>query len=322
VEKSQLIISLDFELHWGRFDKYSLDANRAYYTNTREIVPRVLDLFSKYKIQATWATVGMLMCENREEWEFYKPSLLPSFEESKFSAYSWMTRQEDVWETGLFAPDLVKEIIQRPGQELGSHSYAHYYSLEEGQTLAQWSEDLKAAKRIALEKFGVDLESLVFPRNQYSEAVINVAGEAGFHIFRTNPGDWFWKDVEKENLIKKIFRTGDTLFSLGLKTSYTFPGKNDPKFLPASRILRPYRAGSIFNQRRISRIKEEINTAIKYKEIYHLWWHPHNFGQYPEENLRVLEDLLSWIKRKKGEGEIESESMQSFFQKRKVFEKA
>jgi len=322
VEKSQLIISLDFELHWGRFDKYSLDANQKYYSNTREIIPRLLDLFSKYEIKATWATVGMLMCENREEWDFYKPDLPPSFEESKFSAYSWMMRQERVWESGLFAPKLIKEIRQMPGQELGSHSYAHYYGLGQGQTLSQWAADLKVARKIAIDKFELELETLVFPRNQYSDTLINVAKEVGFQIFRTNPADWFWKNVEEENLIKKIFRTGDTLYPLGKKTSYPFPGKKDPKYLPASRILRPYRLGSIFNQQRIKRIKEEMTNAIENREIYHLWWHPHNFGHYPEENLRVLDDLLAWVKLRIDEGKFESESMQSFFQKRRVLEKA
>jgi hypothetical protein len=26
--------------------------------------------------------------------------------------------------------------------------------------------------------------------------------------------------------------------------------------------------------------------------VYHLWWHPHNFGHFPEQNLQYLEELL------------------------------
>ncbi|WP_332912450.1 hypothetical protein [Algoriphagus boritolerans] len=99
--------------------------------------------------------------------------------------------------------------------------------------------------------------------------------------------------MENENLIKKIFRTGDTLFPLGNRTSYSEVRNGEfLVHLPASRLLRPFRSGSFFNQRRIARIKEEIDTAINLGEMYHLWWHPHNFGHYPNENLQILETLL------------------------------
>jgi hypothetical protein len=316
VQKPALIISLDFELHWGRFDKYPLESNKYYYQNTREVVPRILELFERRQIKATWATVGMLMCENKEEWEYYKPLSLPTFENSKFSAYHWLESQENAAEIGLFAPELVRQILKTPGQELGSHSYAHYYCLEKGQTLAQWKADLQAAKLVARDKFGVELESLVFPRNQYSPASLDAAIEFGFKYFRTNPSDWFWEEVVNENLIKKVFRTGDTLIPLGNRTSYKSPavfksGLN----IPASRILRPYREGSLFNHVRIGRIKKELEAAIERGEIYHLWWHPHNFGNYPKENLRILEDLLDWVKSKMDMDLLSSESMKSLSEK-------
>lgn len=315
--KSQLIISLDFELHWGRFDKYSLESNNYYYQNTREVVPRILELFEQYQIKATWATVGMLMCENREEWENYKPMALPTFQNPQFSAYNWLESQKNPKGLGLFAPELVKKILKTPDQELGSHSFAHYYSLEKGQSLEQWKADLQASKRIAAEKFGVELNSLVFPRNQYSESTLNAAKDTGFTIFRTNPSDWFWKEVENENLIKKVFRTGDTLIPLGGRTSYSSPAVFEGSInIPASRILRPFRKGSIFNEIRISRIKKELEVAIEHGEIYHLWWHPHNFGDFPKENLKILEELLRWVKFKIDLGYLSSESMVSL--KRKI----
>lgn len=311
-----LVISLDFELHWGRFDKYDLESNLYYYKNTKEVIPRLLDLFHHHGIQVTWATVGMLMAENLEEWRIYQPSLLPSFQKNKFSAYRWLESQTKIFSDGLFAPDLVKLILDCPGQELGSHSFSHYFSLESGQSIEQWKEDIKAAQRIAKEKFGKSLESLVFPRNQYSKPVIEMAQTEGFCIFRTNPADWFWRSVEKENLIKKVFRTGDTLIPLGACTSYPAPEFSNGRLnIPASRILRPYRMGSLFNQIRIARIKKELELAIEKGETYHLWWHPHNFGNYPEENLRILEELLIWVKSKVDEGCLSSESMVSLSRK-------
>ncbi len=292
----KLVISLDFELHWGRFDKYDLASNLPYYRNTREAIPRILDLFERYEIHSTWASVGMLLANNEEEWRQYSPRSLPNFINKKFSAYQWLASQSKVFAEGLFAPELVRLILDCPFQELGSHSYSHYYALEQGPSMEDWRADLQASKRIALEKFGVKLRSLVFPRNQYSDPVIKIAGEEGFSTVRTNPRDWFWKEVEREHILKKIFRTGDTLVPLGKSTSYSsISNQFGVNLLPASRLLRPFRKGSLVNSTRISRIKKELEVAIKNNEMYHLWWHPHNFGAYPQENLKILEDLLQWI---------------------------
>jgi len=300
VNQPTLVISLDFELHWGRFDKYDLESNLRYYRNTRNAIPKILELFDRYRIHATWATVGMLMAENEEELRSFSPVLLPGFTDRKYSAYQWLESQPKLYHEGLFAPELVQMIRDCPNQEVGSHSFSHYYTLESGQTIAEWREDLRASKRISMEKFGINPQALVFPRNQYSNEVIRVAGEEGFSVVRTNPKDWFWGEVEHENLLKKVFRTGDTLFNLGKRTSFerphVFEGVN---MVPASRLMRPFRNGSIFNQRRVSRIKEELGMALIKNEIYHLWWHPHNFGTYPTENLLILEELLKWIGSKK-----------------------
>lgn len=293
-----MIISLDFELHWGRFDKYPLSGNEGYYIQTRAVIPRLLDLFVQNNIRATWATVGSLMADDLEEWRHYSPKDLPSYQSEKFSAYAWVKNQRFLMNEVLFAPNLVRQIIDSPGQELGSHTYSHYYTCEEGQNHEQFRMDLSAAVRIAREKYGKSLKSLVFPRNQYDELSVQIAGEEGFDIIRTNPGDWFWQHTEEETLVKRIFRTGDTLVPLGEQSSYPADSVNKlvPLRLPASRLLRPYKGDLILHRRRISRIKEEMEVAAISGFIYHLWWHPHNFGVFPEENLESLRQILSWFK--------------------------
>ena len=91
-----LTISLDFELHWGRFDKYPLSGYEGYYAQTREIIPRLLDLFEENKIRVTWATVGSLMAESLEEWNHFSPAVFPSYQLDKFSAYSWVKSQRNL----------------------------------------------------------------------------------------------------------------------------------------------------------------------------------------------------------------------------------
>ena len=35
-----------------------------------------------------------------------------------------------------------------------------------------------------------------------------------------------------------------------------------------------------------------MERAAAVGETYHLWWHPHNFGYYPQQSLNALERIL------------------------------
>ena len=37
-----------------------------------------------------------------------------------------------------------------------------------------------------------------------------------------------------------------------------------------------------------------MKTAAVKKECYHLWWHPENFGDYPDENMENLNQILNF----------------------------
>ena len=304
-----LLISLDFELHWGRFDKYALEDYQAYYQNTLEVIPKFLELFEKFGIHATWATVGSLLADNWEEWESFAPETRPRFENPKYSAYEWAKNKPN--QSGLFAPQLAKSVSQTPGQEVGSHTFSHYYTGLKGSDLESFKADLIASKKITEAKLGMNPISLVFPRNQYHPGYIAAAKELGFLNFRTNPLDWFWENTAEETLLKKIFRTGDTLIPLGKRTSF-LPSLSKNGEIPASRLLRPYREGSVFNKIRIDRIKSELKSACHRNEAYHLWWHPHNFGFFPDENLSILTQLLGFIQELKAEKGLISMNMNEY----------
>jgi peptidoglycan/xylan/chitin deacetylase (PgdA/CDA1 family) len=301
---SYFVISLDFELHWGRFDKVPLSGNERYYLQAREAVPRLCMEFEAYGIAATWATVGMLFAENRDELHAFSPLEKPGYKNSLFSAYHWLEGRT-VDPRMLFAPDLIAEVLKTPRQEIGSHTFAHYYTREPGHCADSFRADLRAAKNIASEKFDIGLKSLVFPRNQYDVAAITIAAEEGFDTIRSNPGDWYWKNPHDEQLLKKVFRTGDTVFPLGRKTSYpsstTLP--KDPAMpfsVAASRFFRPYQGiMPVLNRWKLDRIRREMTRAAEQGEVYHLWWHPHNHGHHFEasfEELRAILDHYQFLK--------------------------
>src|SRR5699024_11428060 len=55
---------------------------------------------------------------------------------------------------------------------------------------------------------------------------------------------------------------------------------------PAAKRLRS------LEKRKINRILSSMTYAAKNKRIYHLWWHPHNFGDNPERNFDFLRKIL------------------------------
>ena len=78
---------------------------------------------------------------------------------------------------------------------------------------------------------------------------------------------------------------------------------------PASRFLRPHHTVSILNQLRLSRIKNEMLLAAKKGEIYHLWWHPHNFGTHPQESMAALQSIVVAYKSLAATYGFQSQSM-------------
>jgi peptidoglycan/xylan/chitin deacetylase (PgdA/CDA1 family) len=296
-------ISLDFELHWGGFEKWPLQNYRQYFLNTREVIPQMLSLFAEHDVHVTWATVGMLFHETREELINNSPDLKPTYKMSALSAYQYVNRAgigpDEDKDPFHYAPSLIKQIVATPGQELGTHTFAHYYCNEEGQNVDQFRADLQAAQRVA-QKFNRQLTSLVFPRNQFNDDYLRVCFEEGITAVRSNPLDWFWniQSTQNESGWKRLNRGVDAYFPIGKKNTYKLEDlsvrSNYPVCLPASRLLRPYRPKEVLlNDLKISRIKSEMERAAKKGEVYHLWWHPHNFGNYPQKSLEGLQKILT-----------------------------
>ena len=73
------VISLDFELNWGVRDVYDISQYGKNLLNGREAIPKILLLFKRFQICATWATVGFLTFSNRKDLMNNLPDNLPSY---------------------------------------------------------------------------------------------------------------------------------------------------------------------------------------------------------------------------------------------------
>lgn len=303
MNNGMFIVSLDFELHWGGFEKWPLKTYKPYFLNTRNVIPELLKLFHQYGVHVTWATVGMLFHETKESLRKVTPALKPGYHNASLSAYNYI-KMHDLGDAESddpfhFAKSLVLRIVDTPLQELGSHTFAHYYCNETGQTVEEFRSDLQAAQGTAMMMCGKKLRSLVFPRNQFNEEYLRVCYDEGFIAVRDNPRDWFWniRSTQNESTWKRLNRGLDAYFPIGKKNTFTLkslemrPGL--PMCIPASRLLRPYRPKELFlNNLKIARINSELERAAQRGEVYHLWWHPHNFGHYPKESMEGLRKIL------------------------------
>lgn len=297
-------ISLDFELHWGGFEKWPLADYRTYFDNTRVIIPKMLQRFHRHEVHVTWATVGILFHRHRSTLERTIPERKPMYIERKLSAYHYMETlgigDNEKGDPYHYAGSLVDEIVNTPFQELASHTFSHYYCNEAGQTLDQFRDDLAAACGSARTLYNINLKSLVFPRNQFNEDYLRICRELGFTSVRDNPRDWFWniRSTQNESAWKRLNRGLDAYLPVGKKNTYSLDSVRSeqglPHCLPASRLLRPYNPKELLlNDMKIERIKNEMERAAQNHEVYHLWWHPHNFGNFPAESLAGLDRILT-----------------------------
>lgn len=309
---SKFIISLDFELLWGVFDVVDYESKKLYFMQTREVIPEILRLFRIHEVHATWATVGMLFNNNWEEWENNIPKILPNYEKRELSAYEFGNSiKSNSTEEFCFAPDLIQEIAHTPGQELATHTYSHYYCLEKGQTAESFDMDLEKAVTVA-SALNVELKSLVFPRNQFAPQYLHFCNKHGIRNVRTNPDSWYWRDVNSNSVLGKIGRTVDAYLDFGRKS---YPVReflkieNQPLEQKASRFFRPVEGNRVLRKLKLKRILSEMEWAAKNKEVYHLWWHPHNFGDRPKDSLDDLKIILDHFSRLKNRYDVQSYTM-------------
>lgn len=184
--------------------------------------------------------------------------------------------------------------------EVGSHTFSHYYCLEDGQTIDQFRADIAHAKSVAL-KYDIHLKSLVFPRNQINEDYLKVCKELGFSSVRGNEKGWMYKASDKKGntVFKRFFRLLDAYINVSGHNCYSCSELNREPLtsIPASRFLRPYSKKLAFlDGLRLRRVKKGMLHAAKYGKVFHLWWHPHNFGSSTEENFIFLRKVLEYYK--------------------------
>ncbi len=295
----KFVISLDFELMWGVIESRSIEAYGKNILGVHQVIPRLLDIFNKYSIKGTFSTVGFLFFEDKKTLLEFAPQHIPAYRYEKLSPYNgYMDKvgQNTAEDPYHFAPHLVKQIMEQPHHEMGTHTFSHYFCLEEGQTIDQFREDIRAAQKAA-SLYNITLTSLIFPRNQFNAAYLEVCKEEGLLCYRGNPVSWLYKERinAAENRWRRALRLVDAYINISGHHCHADESMKAalPINIPGSRFLRPYSHKlKMFDWLRLRRIKKAMEHAAKTNGLFHLWWHPHNFGVNQDENFAFLEKIL------------------------------
>jgi hypothetical protein len=288
------VVSLDFELHWGVRDHRTVADYRDNLLGVRRVIPALLALFSEFGVRATWATVGFLFFETIEELLAAIPGELPRYANRNLDPYAALNEvgRDEAEDPFHFAPTLIRQIQATAGQEIATHTFSHYYAGAPGPSLESFRADIRAAKS-AGQRFGVEIKSVVFPRNQVSMPHIRICAGEGLIAYRGVESDPYV--AAGNSPVDRAKRFADAYVNL------SGPCCGVPRKLaslgivsvPQSRFLRPCsRRRGFLDALRLRRILSSMTFAAENQLIFHLWWHPHNFGVNTDLNVSFLRAIL------------------------------
>jgi hypothetical protein len=223
-----------------------------------------------------------------------------NYKNSQLNVYNYVNSYKDkpFPENLHFGLNLVKKIVSTKNQEIASHSFSHFYSNEEGQNDKDFDKDLKLFNAILKSKLNIETNTYIHPRFQYNKDYDEVLLDNGYKAYRGLRDDKL-KDSKLSEMIKRKMKYFDRYINLLGHRSYDINNIHEEKLLNVkeSYYLRPYnKKKKLLEFFKLRRVKNEMTYAAKNEKIFHLWWHPHDFGLNIDENISILEKILKHYK--------------------------
>jgi peptidoglycan/xylan/chitin deacetylase (PgdA/CDA1 family) len=303
LERGVFMISIDTELAWGCFDRADREERWRLEERSREVIRRLLELFERYSISATWAVVGHLFlsscdhCEGRTHPEVARPQ------------HDWLPGDWFQYDPGTcverdplwYAPDVIEQLQQgSPEQEIASHSFSHLLFADRGCSREAATADLRECVAAA-KRANVSLHSFVYPRNRI--AYLDLLPANGFACYRGADPQWYggWPRIAK-----RLAHYADDLLALPPPTVlprregslWNIPGSVMLQGMDGIRKWIPARCRTV-------RGLAGLRRAAARRQLFHLWFHPINFAVDMEAMLACLEPVLKRASELRDRGELE-----------------
>lgn len=308
LQKGIFTISIDYEFAWGYADHVLSDADKERIRGEAAITKRLITLFEKYDIPATWAVVGHLL-ERGCTWEGNKPH--PEYPRPihKGETRDWFADhppKDEYTDTLWFdAENLVGNIAKSPvHHEIASHGYAHIMYGEDATDREAVMADLANLGRVN-RIHDVPFTSFIFPRN--IEGYHRLLKVNGFTAYRGLSPKW----NDRYTGSKKRFTNLLDYYSSKKMTSAPTTGISGLVNIPDSMLLlgrnglRKFVLPSIM----VRKAKKGLKQAVRYKEVFHLWFHPSNFSYDTETQFRIFEAILKRAAAMREKGTLDIRTM-------------
>ncbi|MHC3437787.1 polysaccharide deacetylase family protein [Natrialbaceae archaeon A-gly3] len=294
------MISLDAELAWGFHDLDEPPASRV--ENARYAWGRLVELFDTYAVPATWAVVGHLMLDGRDDHRqrqlaMADGGLSRGFDEEETPTEWW------------YGDGLVEAIEDASvDHEIASHSFSHPIFEPDRLSRDAASAELESSVNVARER-DFDLTSFVFPRNVVGYR--DLLAEHGFTAYRgTRPPKWHdgTPVYAAGKLASALARTSPPIVSPEVDEH----GLVD---VPASFYLFSLGNGDwpfvkpVCNDLLAGRARRGIDEAIDSNGVFHLWLHPNNLLYQADFDL--LEEVLVYVADRRERTDLTVETMEA-----------
>lgn len=304
--KGTFVISIDVEFAWGLVNLPITAADYVRIGAEREAIRRVLEVFKKYELRATWAVVGHLF---REKIEVKEGRAVPEMPRPvmKGEVRDWFRHLVGAPEEAWCAADAIAMIrAAEPDQEIGSHSFGHVLYDEHMASADAVAADVQLAKATH-EAQGVAFESFVFPCN-----CIGFRGmlrDAGICVYRGHTRRWH--DGVRPHALWRLMNL--VTHALGMRVpvveavqdEYGLVNVPDSMLLYHRQGLR--RLITPWAQERMAR--RGLDAAARQGKIFHLWFHPSNIAWRMEEQCELLGRIAGYAQELITRGELENATM-------------
>lgn len=269
MKKGVFCISIDTELLWGR--KYQPQAFTHDAQKVRSVVKKLLRLFKKYEIPVTWAIVAELFTPGSSLWH---------------------------------APAMIKAIQKSKNQEIACHSFSHLIFDEKKCPAWIAEKEIQDCLKIAKEQ-KIKFKSFVFPFNR--PGYLKILKKHGFRFFRGPEKVWFNQLGRGEKLGQII----DFLLLLNPPVSPPIKDRSGLINIPNSMYFISARGlrKLIPPRFRLLKAKKGLNTAVKKKAVFHLWFHAIDLTKKTKEIFWELEEVLKYAVKLRKEGKLAIKSM-------------
>lgn len=290
-----VVISVDAELGWGFHDQADPPAERI--ESAREGWRRLLDLFERYRVPATWAVVGHLFLDDCDGAHADHPA-----------PPEWFERERSTWRDRpdvRFGPDLVGNLLgSAVDHDVGSHTYSHVVFDEPWVDRAVVSAELEAANEVAAAA-GVENRSFVFPRNKVGFR--EVLADHGFAAYR---GERDIPDSALLHTAEKFAAAADGRWIRIVEPTVDEYGLVD---VPPSMFLFGVDgrlrdvAESVWTDPVVAAVDRGLRRVAEEPGVFHLWLHPNNLTA--DRDVDRMAAVLELIDRGRQEFALEVETM-------------